>query len=285
MTLKLDDKGSCKIHSVSDGDGCDPPVHKEIVTNETYVVMPWKMVTRNGKNMTIKEAVEEIEAHRRKIEEERMLVSEFEAEHSYEIDRIFELYEHLYIEDIMTGFPEIYEFGPNRLGIHLKSIFVIESYSSDYQINRGYNRLDYFKQIIEAYEGQDKDADKYVEKVKALIDKPLDKIELKHIKLAMAKVKGLHKLDISVFYQLTRRLPHEGLGYDGYCEKLLIHLYDTFCNESTKVSGKMVRCKIGKAPNADHFQFMKEPAHQQTEEEIKFVFENLGWDYSPIQLD
>ena len=81
-----------KVHSVSDGDGHNPPAHKEVVTNKTYVVMPWKMVTRNGKNMTLKEVVEEIEANRRKIEEERMLVSEFKAEH-----RIFELYEHLYI--------------------------------------------------------------------------------------------------------------------------------------------------------------------------------------------
>ena len=32
------------------------------------------------------------------VEEERMLVSEFEAEHSDEIDRIFELIEHLYIQ-------------------------------------------------------------------------------------------------------------------------------------------------------------------------------------------
>ena len=40
--------------SVSDGD-------KEIVTNERYVVMPWKMVTRWGVNMTLKEVVEEIE--------------------------------------------------------------------------------------------------------------------------------------------------------------------------------------------------------------------------------
>ena len=137
MTLKLDDKGSCKIHGVSDGDGCDPLTHKEIVINETYVVMPWKMVTRNGKNVTLKEAVEEIEAQRREIEEERMLVSEFEAEHTDEIDRIFELIEYLYIEDIRAMFPEIYEFGPKRLGIHLESVFVFEDYSSDYQINRG----------------------------------------------------------------------------------------------------------------------------------------------------
>ena len=188
VTFKLDDKGSCKIHSVSDGDGPDPPAHKEIVTNKTYVVMPWKMVTGNGKNVTLKEAVEEIEAQMRETEEERMLVSESEAEHSNEIDKIFELIEHLYIEDIMAGFPEIYEFGPKRLGIHLESIFVIEGHSSDYQINRGYYRLDYFKQIIEAYQGRDKDAVKYVKKVKALIDKPLDKIKLKHVRLAMAEV-------------------------------------------------------------------------------------------------
>ena len=44
--------------------------------------------------------------------EERRLVSKFEAEHSDEIDNIFKLIEHLYIEDIMARFPEIYEFGP-----------------------------------------------------------------------------------------------------------------------------------------------------------------------------
>ena len=112
---------------------------------------------------------------------------------------------------------------------------------------------------------------KYVEKVKALIDKPLDEmIELGHVRLAMAKVKCPGKFDISVFYQLTRRLPHEDLNYDD--ERLLIQFYDTFHNESIKLLGKMVRCrvnvlyhllaKIGKEPNADLFQFMKEASHQ-----------------------
>ena len=109
----------------------------------------------------------------------------------------------------------------------------------------------------------------------------------------MNKVKCARKLDISVFYQLTRRLPHEGLDYDD--ERLLIHFYDTFYNESIKLLGKMVRCrtnvlyhlldKTGKEPNADLFPFMKGPSNQRTEKEIKFVFENLGWDYSPVQLD
>ena len=52
VTLKLDDN-RCRIHSVSDG-------NEEIVTNERYVVMPWKMVTRHGTNMTLKEAVDRI---------------------------------------------------------------------------------------------------------------------------------------------------------------------------------------------------------------------------------
>ena len=108
----------------------------------------------------------------------------------------------------------------------------------------------------------------------------------------MAKVKCPHKLDISVFYRLTRRLPHEDLN--DYDEGLLIHFYDTFYNESIKLLGKMVRCKtnvlyhllkkIGKEPNAGFFQFMKGASHQQTEEEIEFVCKNLGLDYSPIKL-
>ena len=69
VTLKLDDSG-CRIHSVSDG-------NEEIVTNERYVVMPWKMITRYGTNVTLKEAVEEI----KKEGEERRFVSEFEVEH------------------------------------------------------------------------------------------------------------------------------------------------------------------------------------------------------------
>ena len=149
-------------------------------------------------------------------------------------------------------------------------------------------QLDYFKKIIRAYQGRDEDAVKYVKKVKALINKPLDEIGLGHVRLAMAKVKCPRKLDISVFYQLTRRLLHEDINYDD--ERLLIHFYDTFYNESIKLLGRTVMCrvnvlyhllaKIGKDPNADLFQFMKEASHQR----IEFVFEHLGWDYSPIKL-
>ena len=106
--------------------------------------------------------------------------------------------------------------------------------------------------------------------MKALIDKPLDEIELGHVRLAMKKIKCPRKLDISGFYQLTRRLPHEDLNYDD--ERLLIHFYDTFCNESIKLLGKTVRyrvnvlyhllAKIGKEPNTDLFQFMKGDSHQ-----------------------
>ena len=156
-----------------------------------------------------------------------------------------------------------------------------------------YNQLDYFKKLIKAHNGYDSDAVKYVKKVKDLIDKPLDELELEDIRLAMKNVKCPCKLDISVFYQLTRRLPHEELEYDD--ERIITHFYDTFCNESIKLLGKTVRfrtnvlyhllAKIGKEQNTDLFPFMKGASHQQTEEEIKFVFEHLGWSYSPIQLN
>ena len=104
------------------------------------------------------------------------------------------------------------------------------------------NQLDYFRQIIRAYQGRDENAVKYVHKVKALKDKPLDdELELGHVRLAMTKVKCPHKLDISVFYPLTRGLPHEDINYDD--ERLLIHFYDTFCNESIKLLGKVARCR------------------------------------------
>ena len=146
-----------------------------------------------------------------------------------------------------------------------------------------FNQLNYFKKLINAYNGYDSDV-KYVKKVKALIDKPLDEIELEDVRLAMKKVKCPRKLDISVFYQLTRRLPHEELECED--ERIITHLYDTFCNESIQLLGKMVRyrvdvlyhllAKIDKKPNADLFPFMKGASHRRTEEEIKFVFEHLG---------
>ena len=100
VTLKLDDNG-CRIHSVSDG-------NEEIVTNQRYVVMPWKMVTRCGTNMTLEEAVEEIKAR----EEDRKLVHRFEAEHRDEIDEILGLIDCIDKGCIEERFPEIYKFGP-----------------------------------------------------------------------------------------------------------------------------------------------------------------------------
>ena len=156
-----------------------------------------------------------------------------------------------------------------------------------------YDQVDYFKKVVRAYWGQDYDADKYVKKAKPLIDcSQLDNLKLEEVRIAMAKVKCPQKSDISVFYKLTGRLPHEDLNDNN--ERLLFHFYDIFCDESIKLLGKMVRCrtnvlyhllyKIGKESNADHFQFMKWSAHQRTEEEIEFVFDHLGCNYSLIKL-
>ena len=95
-------------------------------------------------------------------------------------------------------------------------------------------------------------------------------LELERVRQAMVEIKCPKKLDISFFYRLNGRLPHEDL--DDEDEMILIHLYATFCNESIKILGKMAKCranilyhllkKIGKAPNDDLFQFMKEANHQ-----------------------
>ena len=100
VTLKLD--GSrCRIHNVSDG-------NEEIVTNKSYVVMPWKIVTRYGANVTLKEAVEETEAHK----EDSRLVSKFEAEHRDEIFEILGVIAYIDKGYIKERFPEIYNFCP-----------------------------------------------------------------------------------------------------------------------------------------------------------------------------
>ena len=94
---------------------------------------------------------------------------------------------------------ELHEYEDNEEGIFYDAP-TASSLPAGY---RSYNQLSYFRQLIKAYNDYDSDAVKYVKKVKALTDKPLDEIELGHIRLAMAKVKCPHKLDISVFYQLT----------------------------------------------------------------------------------
>ena len=146
------------------------------------------------------------------------------------------------------------------------------------------------KRPLKRIRARDSDVVKYVEKVKELIDKPLDELELEDVRAIRKKVKFPRKLDISVFYQLTGRLPHKELEFKE--EDFIVHFYDTFMAASIKLLGKMVRCrtnvlyhllkKIGKEPNADLFPFMKGVSHQRTEEEIKFVFNHLGWSYSPV---
>ena len=270
VTLKLDDNGYCRIHSISDG-------NEEIVTNERYVVMPWKMVTRNGKNMTLAEAVDSImnpkiksaREEREKKEIEKKHKEYYEAHMEEETERLnklvdwykFKLNEirEAPVDSRPRKLSRLYQISDKNkhLGVTITGAGTLNpvdypKYPPELKLPEDNNeedpfydapkpgslaagcklsnQLDYFKKIIRAYQGRDEDAVKYVKKVKELIDKPLDKLELWHVRLAMAKVKCPCKLDISVFYRLTRRLPHEDL--DDYDEIFLINFYDTFCNES-----------------------------------------------------
>ena len=146
---------------------------KKYLPTKMYMVMPWKMVTRRRANVTLKEAVEEIEREG----EERRLVFEFETKHRDEIDEILGVIDYIDKGYVKERFPEIYKFGCERLGIHFEDKFVLEEYSSGHPIKRGYDQLNNFKKLIKAYNGRDSDAVKYVEKVEAFIDKPLDKLK------------------------------------------------------------------------------------------------------------
>ena len=329
VTLKLDDNGCCRIHSISDdGNGW-------IVANERYVVMPWKMVTRYGKNMTLTEAVDGIISHqeseakecerreREKEEIEKKHKEYYEAHLKEEMERLNKLVDwykfkldeirETPIDSRPRKLSRLYRYSETNKdsGVTITRARTLnlvnypgyppELKSHEYEDNEedvfcdapkpGSLLLDVnhvinsiiSKRSLELIRGEMKVLLNMLKKVEALIDKPLDKmmeslgslgpsgpIELEDIRLAMAKVKCPCKLDISVFYQLTRRLPHEGLDYDD--ERLLIHFYNTFYNESIKLLGCTVRHrvtvlyhlldKIGKEPNADLFQFMKRPSHE-----------------------
>ena len=76
----MDDNGHCRIHSAKRGEASISDGNKEIVTNKRYVVMPWKVVTMNGKNVALAEAVDSMfscqeseakEQERREKEQER----------------------------------------------------------------------------------------------------------------------------------------------------------------------------------------------------------------------
>ena len=190
---------------------------------------------------------------------------------------------------IKKSYPKLYEFGIERLDIHFNNFE-----ENDYpKKGRGHNQLYYFRVAIILHQGLNEEAEKDVEKAKPFVDKPLDELGTENVRELRKKlVKFPSKLEVSVFYKLTRRLPHEELEFNE--RNLIIHFYYTFVRASEKLLGKPVRYrvnvlyhllrKIGKKPKANSFTVMKGSGHKRTEEEIKFVSEHLGWDYSPIEL-
>ena len=232
VTLKCDDNGSCRIHSVSDGD-------KEIVTNERYVVMPWKVVTMNGKIVTLAEAVDSMFSHQ---ESEAKEQERREAERE-EIERKRAEYYEVHIKsetERLNNWVDWYEVKLNEIreapvderlqklgrlyrisernkhtGVTITSSGVINpvAYPPELKIpeyedpkdfvspfcdirgpndpvRKEYDQVDHFKKVARSYRGRDDDADKYVKKVKPLIDcSQLDDPKLEEVRIAMAKVK------------------------------------------------------------------------------------------------
>ena len=213
------DDSRCRIHSISD-DG-----NQWIVTDERYVVMPWKMITRHGKNMTLAEAVDRIlnkkESEAKELERRNREREEIENKHKeyYEahmkeeterfnklvdwykcklkeineapVDsrprKLIKLYQCSESEKDKDLGVKITRFGtlnpvdypkyPPKLELHEyedneEIVFCNAPTASSLPAGcNPYNQLDYFRQLIKAYNGYDEDAFKHVKKVKALIDK------------------------------------------------------------------------------------------------------------------
>ena len=81
VTLKLDDKWCCRIHSVSDE-------NEEIGTNESYVVMSWKMVNVDGKRVSLKEAVDEIFSNQDELTNSTYVTLKFDSKGSCNIHSV-----------------------------------------------------------------------------------------------------------------------------------------------------------------------------------------------------
>ena len=95
-------------------------------------------------------------------------------------------------------YKSLYCVCPDPCGIHEERPFcdVPLNLSSG---SKPYNQLGCFKRAIRSYQGRDEDADKYVEKVKAVMGDE-GPFELERVRQAMVEVKCPKKLDISLFY-------------------------------------------------------------------------------------
>ena len=208
--------------------------------------MPWKMVTRHGTNMTLKEAVDRIlnqkeseakeleRRNRERKETEKKRKEYYEAHMKEETERLNELVDwykcklkeirEAPVDSRPRRLEKLYQRSERNknLGVTITragtlALVDYPKYPPELELpedneeivfydaptasslpagHKPSNQLDYFKKTIGAYQGRDEDALKYVKKVKALIDKPLDELELGHVRLAMKKVKCPRKLDI-----------------------------------------------------------------------------------------
>ena len=207
VTLKFDDNRCCMIHNVSH-DG-----NRWIVTNERYVVMPWKVVTRHGKYMTLTEAVDSIfsqreseakECERRNTEKEEIenkCKEYYEAHMKEETERLNKLvdWHKVKLDEIREApvdsrprkLEKLYQISEanKHLGVMITRAGTLNpvncpGYPSELKLPednneedpfynapepgslpagcKPSNQLNYFRQIIRAYQGRDEDAVKYV---------------------------------------------------------------------------------------------------------------------------
>ena len=175
-----------------------------------------------------------------------------------------------------------------------EDLYDLQTYTSSNpfrQVGR-YDERKYFKKnVIAVYNGYCDVGKKVIDSVwKHLKLKPDGKYTIDDIKSIRKEAKFPKKLINSVLHKVNSRLPFEEISKLDV--RKMFWYFGRFTMKSKDILGKKVRYNanilfrlmrlIGKNPDTNNFPLTSDISNENTEQEIKTVFEKLGWDYKPM---
>ena len=175
-----------------------------------------------------------------------------------------------------------------------KDLYAVQTYTSSnlLSLSGRYDQRKYFKKnVIDCYNGYCDVSKKVMDSVwKHLKPKPDEKYSIDDKKSIRKEAKFPKKLINSVLRKVNGKLPFEEIS-ELDVNKILYY-YDRFTVKSRETLGKKVRYNanvlfhlmrlIGKNPDPNDFPLNSGICNENTAQEIKTVFEKLGWNYKPM---
>ena len=169
-----------------------------------------------------------------------------------------------------------------------EDLYALQTYTSSNpfrQVGR-YGQRKYFKKnVIDCCNGYCDVSKKVMDSVwKHLKPKPDGKYTIDDIKSIRKEAKFQKKLINSVLHKVNGKLPFEEISELDV--RKMFWYYDRFTMKSKDILSKNILFHllrlIGKKPNPNNFPLNSGISNENTEQEIKTVFEKLGWDYKPM---